>query len=59
MRHVKVVRERRSAELETHVEELILQLQSDGNEIVNVSIGGVGNESTHDLVAVILYEGKS
>ena len=36
--------------------EKLQELQSAGNEIVNVSLGGRGYESSQDWVAIILYE---
>ena len=72
MKHVATVRGDYYTDLETKVEEKLQELQSAGiaicrncnlqelqsagNEIVNVSLGGRGNESTQDWVAIILYE---
>ena len=45
-------------DLEKNVEEKIQEIQSKGNEIVNVTMGGRGNESSEDWVALVLYEEK-
>jgi len=48
MKHVATVRGDYYTDLETKVEEKLQELQSAGNEIVNVSLGGRGNESSQD-----------
>ena len=58
MKHVVAVREDYYQELEKKVEEKIQELQKAGNDIVNISVGGRGAESTRDWVALILYEEK-
>lgn len=56
MRHVIAIRGAYYTDLEKNVEEKIQEIQSEGKEIVNVTIGGRGNESTQDWVALVLYE---
>ena len=58
MKHVAVVRGDYYHDLEKNVEEKILEIQKAGNEIVSISIGGRGSESTHDWIALIMYERK-
>ena len=58
MRHVIAIRESYYTDLEKNVEEKIQEIQSEGKEIVNVTMGGRGNESTQDWVALVLYEEK-
>lgn len=58
MRHVIAIRGSYYTDLEKNVEEKIQEIQSEGKEIVNVTIGGRGNESTQDWVALVLYEKK-
>jgi len=58
MKHVVAVRGDYYTDLEKNVEEKLQKLQESGNNIVNVSIGGRGNESLFDWVALILYDEK-
>lgn len=58
MKHVAVVRGDYYKDLEKNVEEKIQNLQNAGNDIVNISVGGRGNESLFDWIAVILYAEK-
>ena len=58
MRHVIAIRGSYYTDLEKNVEEKIQEIQSEGKEIVNVTMGGRGNESTQDWVALVLYEEK-
>ena len=58
MRHVVAVRGTYYTDLEKNVEEKLQEMQSQGKEIVNVTMGGRGNESTQDWVALVLYEEK-
>jgi hypothetical protein len=58
MKHVIAIRGTYYTDLEKNVEEKIQEIQSKGNEIVNVTMGGRGNESSEDWVALVLYEEK-
>ena len=56
MKHVVTVRADYYQELEKNVEEKIQELQNAGKDIVNISMGGRGSDSSQDWVALILYE---
>ena len=56
MRHVSAVRGTYFEDLEKNVEEELQRLQLEGKEIVNVTMGGRGNESTQDWVALVLFD---
>ena len=52
MKHVVAIRGISYVDLEKNVEEKLQELQSRGNEIVNVTMGGRGNESIQDWVCI-------
>ena len=56
MKHIVTVRGNYYQDFEKNVEDKIQELQSAGNNIVNISIGGRGSDASHDWVALILYE---
>jgi hypothetical protein len=58
VKHVVTVRADFYDQLEKNVEEKIQELQNNGSDIVNVSIGGRGTDSLHDWVALILHDEK-
>ena len=58
MKHVVAVWADYYQELEKKVEEKIQELQNNGNDIADISLGGRGSESGQDWVALILYEQK-
>lgn len=58
MKHVIAIRGTYYTDLEKNVERKIQEMQSEGKEIVNVTMGGRGNESAQDWVALVLYEEK-
>ncbi len=58
MKHVATVRAEYYEEFEKNVETKITELQNAGNDLVNISVGGRGSDSSHDWIALILYEKK-
>ena len=58
MKHVITIRGTYYTDLEKNVEEKIQEMQLEGKEIVNITMGGRGNESSEDWVALVLCEEK-
>ncbi len=59
MRYATTVKGRYDSELDKNLENKLQELQSAGNEIINVSVGGRADDSTHVWLAIVLYEKKS
>ena len=58
MKHISSVNGKHNQEFEENIENKLQELQAKGFEIINVSVGGRGNDSGHAWVALILYDDK-
>jgi len=58
MRYTTTVKGNYQSELEENLAKKLQELQSAGNEIVNVSVGGRADDSSHMWLAIVLYEKK-
>ncbi len=58
MRYTSTVKGNFESELDKNLAKKLQELQSVGNEIINVSVGGRADDSTHVWLAIVLYEKK-
>ncbi len=59
MKHAISVKGDFQSSLDKNLEKKLEELQSAGNEIINVSVGGRADDSSHVWLAIVLYEKKS
>ncbi len=59
MRYATTVKGSYDSELDENLAKKLEELQSAGNEIINVSVGGRADDSSHVWLVIVLYEKKS